>query len=113
MTARRVILEMGAGTDLHGQDYTKAALRAVHDALQHSSLSFIRALGIDAQAMQVDVTVGVCRPDAVDSEAVKAALPHGRIAVRVVPGGLDIPDDEGGDTAVVASAAIVVRVDLD
>ena len=40
--AKRIILEMGSGNDLHGGDYTKAALRAVQDALHHSSLSFIR-----------------------------------------------------------------------
>ncbi len=36
---KRVILEMGAGNDLHGGDYTKAALRAVQDALHHSALT--------------------------------------------------------------------------
>jgi Conserved hypothetical protein (Lin0512_fam) len=30
-------------TDLHGSDYTKAALRAAQDALHHSSLSFRRS----------------------------------------------------------------------
>ena len=29
MAAKRVILEMGSGNDLHGGDYTKAAVRAV------------------------------------------------------------------------------------
>ena len=33
MPAKRVILELGTGNDLHGGDYTKAALRAVQDAL--------------------------------------------------------------------------------
>ena len=30
---KRIILEMGMGNDLHGSDYTKAALRAVQDAI--------------------------------------------------------------------------------
>ena len=47
MTMKRVILEMGMGNDLHGEDYTKAAERAIKDALHHSSLSFIRTLNID------------------------------------------------------------------
>ena len=47
MPKKRVILELGSGNDLHGSDYTKAALRAVQDALHHSSLSFIRSLKID------------------------------------------------------------------
>ena len=45
MTAKRVILEMGSGNDLHGGDYTKAAVRAVEDAIHHSSLTFIRRSG--------------------------------------------------------------------
>ena len=31
MAQKRVILELGTGNDLHGGDYTKAALRAVQD----------------------------------------------------------------------------------
>jgi|HubBroStandDraft_6_1064221.scaffolds.fasta_scaffold92101_2 hypothetical protein len=42
MPAKRVILELGSGNDLHGGDYTKAALRAVQDALHHSSLTMLR-----------------------------------------------------------------------
>ena len=112
MTAKRVILEMGAGNDLHGGDYTKAAIRAVEDAIHHSSLSMVRTLGIEASAMQVEVTIGVQQPDRVDPAAVKAALPHGAVTVSVVKGGLDVPDDAGHDTAVIASAAVAVRLDL-
>ncbi len=112
MTLKRVILEMGAGNDLHGGDYTKAAVRAVEDAIHHSSLSLIRTLGIDRTAMQVEVTIGVQQPDKVDRAVVAAALPHGTVTVAVVKGGLDVPDDEGGDKAVIASAAIVVRLEL-
>jgi uncharacterized protein (TIGR02058 family) len=112
MTAKRVILEMGTGNDLHGGDYTKAAIRAVQDAIHHSSLSFVRTLGLDSRLMQVEVTIGVQLPDKVDAGAVKAALPHGQIAVKVVKGGLDVRDDGSADTAVIASAAVAVRMDL-
>ena len=112
MAARRVILELGSGNDLHGGDYTKAALRAVQDALHHSSLSLIRTLGVKREAMLVDVTIGVQRPDRVDAEAVKASLPHGTVSVRVVKGGLDVPDESSADVAVIASAAVAVRLDL-
>ena len=112
MAAKRVILEMGSGNDLHGGDYTKAAIRAVQDALHHSSLSFIRTLGLDSRAMQVEVTIGVQQPDKVDAEAVRAALPHGQVTVKAVKGGLDVPDDSSADIAVIASAAVAVRIDL-
>jgi uncharacterized protein (TIGR02058 family) len=112
MAAKRVILEMGSGNDLHGGDYTKAAIRAVQDALHHSSLSLIRSLGLDSRKMQVEVTIGVQQPDKVDAGAVKASLPHGEVTVRVVKGGLDVPDDTSGDIAVIASATVAVRMDL-
>ena len=112
MPGKRVILEMGSGNDLHGGDYTKAAVRAVEDAIHHSSLTFIRTLGVDPRAMQVEVTIGAQRPDKVDAESVKAVLPHGQVTVSVVKGGLDVPDDEAGDVAVIVSAAVAVRVEL-
>jgi uncharacterized protein (TIGR02058 family) len=112
MTAKRVILEMGSGNDLHGGDYTKAAVRAVEDAIHHSSLTLIRTLGLDPRSMQVEVTIGVQRPEKVNAAVVKAALPHGEVAVNVVKGGLDVPDEEAGDVAVIASAAVAVRLDL-
>ncbi len=113
MAQKRVILEMGAGNDLHGGDYTKAALRAVQDALHHSSLLMIRALCVDSKTqMFVEVTIGVQQPDKVNTEAVKASLPHGIVTVRAVKGGLDVIDKERGDNAVIASAAIAVRLEL-
>jgi uncharacterized protein (TIGR02058 family) len=112
MTLKRVILEMGTGNDLHGGDYTKAAIRAVEDAIHHSSLTMVRTLGVDRSTVVVDVTIGVQRPDRVDAEAVKATLPMGQVTVKVVEGGLDIPDEEANDIAVIASAAVAVRLDL-
>ena len=112
MKGKRVILEMGTGNDLHGGGYTKAAVRAVEDAMHHSSLTFIRTLGVDPRMMQVEVTIGVQQPAKVDAEIVKRTLPHGQVTVNVVKGGLDIPDDEVADVAVIASAAVAVRLDL-
>ena len=112
MTAKRIILELGSGNDLHGGDYTKAAIRAVQDALHHSSMTWVRAFGVDSKQMQVDVTIGVQQPDRVNTDAVKATLPHGIITVKAVMGGLDVPDPERGDIAVIASAAVSVRMEL-
>jgi len=112
MPLKRFILEMGAGNDLHGGDYTKAALRAVQDALHHSSLAFIRSLGLNAKEMQVEVTIGVQEPAKVDAAAVKASLPHGQVTVKVVKGGLDVPEEGNHDKAVIASAAVAVRFEM-
>jgi uncharacterized protein (TIGR02058 family) len=112
MALKRFILELGAGNDLHGGDYTKAALRAVQDALHHSSLAFIRSLGLDSKKMQVEVTIGVQEPAKVDAAAIKASLPHGQVKVNVVKGGLNVPEGEGHDMAVIASAAVAVRFEM-
>jgi uncharacterized protein (TIGR02058 family) len=111
MPKTRVILELGSGNDLHGSDYTKAALRAVDDALHHSSLSFVRSLKIDRTRLDVEVTIGVQRPERVDIETVKKSLPLGHVTVTAVKGGLDVADPENNDRAVIASAAIAVRID--
>jgi uncharacterized protein (TIGR02058 family) len=112
MPKTRVILELGSGNDLHGSDYTKAALRAVQDALHHSSLSFVRSLKIDKTKLDVEVTIGVQRPEQVDLEKVKNSLPVGNITVEAVKGGLDVDDPENKDPAVIASAAIAVRIEM-
>ena len=97
---------------MHGSDYTKAALRAVQDALHHSSLSFVRSLKIDKTKLDVEVTIGVQRPEQVDLEKVKNSLPVGNITVKAVKGGLDVDDPENKDPAVIASAAIAVRIEM-
>ena len=62
--------------------------------------------------MQVEVTIGVQKPDAVDADTVKAVLPHGQVTVNVTKGGLDVPDPQAGDLTVIASAAVAVRIDV-
>lgn len=112
MAKTRIILELGAGTALHGGEYTKAAVRAVDDCIHHSSMSFTRALGIKPQSLAIEVTVGVQKPEKVDAAAVKAKLPYGEVTVKVVKGGLDVVDEETGDVTVIASAAVAVRADI-
>jgi len=112
MALKRMVLQIGMGTDIRGADYTKAAVRALRDALWHNSLSVANALGQPTDAMQVEVTIGVPRPDLVNRDEVLAVLPHGTGTVRVVEGGLEIVNDEGTNKTVVANAAAVVRLDI-
>lgn len=105
-TEQRVIIEMGMGNDLHGQDYTKAAARAIEDAFRHSSLPLFGALELSHDAMRVQVTVGVQEPDKLDMDVLTAKLPRGRAEVRAVFGGMNVVSDEGADTIVIAQAAV-------
>lgn len=112
MALKRIILEMGHGNDMHGGDYTKAALRAVQDCIHHSSLPFLRSLDIDPRTMQIEVTIGVQKPEMVDTARVAESLPHGQVTVKAVKGGLDVIDKERGGASVIATAAVAVRLDL-
>ncbi|WP_227270289.1 Lin0512 family protein [Roseobacter weihaiensis] len=105
MAEQRVIIEMGMGNDLHGQDYTKAARRAIKDAFRHSSLPLFGAVGLSHDVMRVKVTVGVQKPEAVDTEVLAATLPRGRAEVHVVQGGLDV-ETVAGDPIVIAQASV-------
>ena len=87
-------------------------MRALRDALWHNGLSIANAVGLPVDEMQVEVTIGVPRPDQVDKEAVLAVLPHGTGTVRVVEGGLEIPNDAGTGSTLIANAAAVVRLDV-
>ena len=112
MTMQRIILEMGTGNDLYGEDYTKAAVRAVQDALHHSSITLFRTLGIDRESMQVEVTIGVQNPDKVDKATIQKQIPYGTVAVNSVKGGLNVVDAENDTTTVIATAAIAARLDI-
>jgi len=112
MARKRMVLEMGMGTDLQGQNYTKAAVRALKDALWHNSLTIAPAFGFEKDQMIVEVSIAVAQPDQVDTEAVKAVLPYGVATVEAVAGGLDIVSDCGTKTTVVANAAVVVYLDF-
>jgi uncharacterized protein (TIGR02058 family) len=112
MALKRMVLQIGMGTDIRGADYTKAAVRALRDALWHNSLSVADALGQHVDSMQVEVVIGVPHPERVDKAAVLAILPHGTGTVTVVEGGLEIANDAGTDFTVIANAAAVVRLDV-
>ncbi len=112
MALQRMAIEFGMGTDLHGQDYTKAAQRALRDALWHNSLSVAKAFGFDRDDMIVKVTIAVAQPGQVDSAAVLGILPYGRSSLTVVAGGLDVPHVSGEGKTVVANAIAAVYLDF-
>ena len=99
MSDQRFIIEMGIN-DLHGGDYTKAAKRAVEDALHGATLAILGNLPNLKSDLRVKVTIGVQEPDQIDTETVKALLPVGEVSVHVKKGGLNVGE------AVVAQAAI-------
>ena len=113
MAKTRIALELGMGTSLRRHDYTKAACRAVNDALWHNSVSFAEAFGFKKTDMLIEVEIGVQRPEEVDVGQIVEIFPYGNVFVQVVEGGLDIakPSDQGH--TIIANAAVVVCFDME
>ena len=103
---RRLILEIGSGADLYGQDYTKAALRALGDALRHSSIIIFSALELNHSDMHVNVTIGVHEPTKVDVGKITEAVPRGLANVNIVFGGQNIDARGVGQPSVIATCAV-------
>ncbi len=119
MAMKRFVVELGYGTDLHGGDVTKAASRAVKDAISRSCLcGLFEIVGMeDPGAMHVKVRIGCPKPGEVDGKKVLDQIPFGSKELEVVDGGLgaqglEVPSLGCGDTIVVAVAALTVCVEI-
>jgi len=121
---RRYLVEVGTGVDLHGEDETKAAQKAVKDAISHSSmvglgqLFNVKSFSELEEALMVDVTIATPNPEKVDGDTVLATLPEGKRRINVIKGGLRFPAENTREEAkthaiVMANAVIVVLVDVD
>ena len=106
MNEQRIIIEMGMGNDQYGIDCTKAAGRAIEDAIRHSSLPIIGALGISHDQMRVQVTAGVQEPAKVDTDDLTKRLPRGRVTVNAVQNGMNTAKYAEGNIIAIASAAL-------
>lgn len=112
MALKRMALEIGMGTDIRGADSTKAAQRALRDALWRNTLSIAQICGQQPEDMKIAVHIGVPRPETVDHDAVLSILPYGQATLNVVEGGLEIMRDDGADSTLIAHAAAVVSLDV-
>lgn len=122
MAEKRFVIELGMGADLHGQDVTQAARRAVRNAISNSclcGLSEILDMKDPSEEMIIDVLITCPAPDTVDKDAVLAELPFGRKTIEVKEGGMTSPGlyipqlgDDSPDI-VVANASITVSVNID
>lgn len=104
-------MQTGMGADLHGANDTKAACRAVNDAIQNNNMLFLRHVGIQSlDQLLVDVTIASPNPDQVDSDAVTAEFPVGTVSVSTQPGGMLIDSDVSGDPVLIAVASVTVSI---
>lgn len=117
---KRFILEFGMGLDQHGQDPTRAAAKAVKDAVARSCLAGLLEIVRlkDVNDMLVEMHVACPHPEKVDRETVLAALPFGKKILHLEEGGMTahgLFQPELGDVtdeAFIANAVITVWVDV-
>ncbi len=117
MALQRYIIEIGTGIDMHGGNVTKAAQKAIKDAVSHSCLcGLFDILNIkDPNQMHIHVKVACPYPEELDNEEVLKAVPFGSTEMEVAWGGLlvrglGLPQLGEGDTIVVAVAALTVYI---
>ncbi|WP_429841148.1 Lin0512 family protein [Brevibacillus sp. FIR094] len=86
-----MFIEIGMGIDMHGQNVTKASVRAVQNAIHHNSMPGLRSVlpGNDIHNMKVNVRLAVpADKDKLDLETVRKALPYGEVSFEIVDGGM-------------------------
>ena len=118
---KRFIIEFGMGLDQHGQNPTRAACKAVKDAVARSCLAGLLEIVRlrDVNDMLVAIQVACPHPEQVDRQAVLDALPFGKKELTLCEGGMvahGLFQPELGDQtdeAYIANAAITVWVDVD
>ncbi len=122
MTGKRFVVELGMGVEIHGQDMTEAAVKAVKDAISRRCIGvglteLFNLTGHDDIALEV--LVACPRPEEVDVEEVRKVLLSKHSDIRVVKGGMlarghqDPYYDDQSDEIIVANAAVTVLVDKD
>ena len=124
MVRKQVIIEIGSGTDLYGENVTKAAQRAVKNAISRLSLpGLVNFYGVTAdnvnEKMIVEVTIATPYPDKVNGEEVLSMIPFGQKSIKVQEGGMLAPSTKldydmfGTPNLVVVNAVINVYVETD
>lgn len=121
MNLKRYIIEFGVGTDLHGQDVTKAATKAVRDAISRSCLcGLVEVFNLkNLNEMVVKVHVAAPYPELVRTEEVLNQIPFGRKDITVSKGGMEVEGmlvpglGDSVNSILVVNVCVTVYVDLD
>jgi len=124
MSEKRYIVQVGMGVDQHGHnnDCTKAAMKAIKNAISNNCLCGLTDIcGLkepkDLLRMKVHVKIGAPFPEKINTKKVLTAIPFGVKSIDVVKGGLvaqGIMIKELGDTSdnmIICNAAVTVSVE--
>lgn len=93
MKKTRYLIEFGQGADLHGEDATNAASKAIKDAMSHccmcGSVEIPAAYGRNTR-LEIHIRVGVPRHETVDRSALCRLIPEpdAEVHIEIAEGGL-------------------------
>lgn len=86
-----LFIQTGTGIDVHGQNVTKASVRAVEDAIYGNSMPGISknlpGQRIDNMKVNVRLAVPLDR-NKLEVEKVKDIIPYGKVTVDITDGGM-------------------------
>ncbi|WP_010531316.1 Lin0512 family protein [Lentibacillus jeotgali] len=113
-----LFIQTGSGIDVHGQNITKASVRAVENAIYANSMPGIEKSLPDGNLNNMQVNVRLAVPldrDKLDTQQVINAIPYGSVTIDITDGGmatssgimLDEKEDEN-DLMYIVNAAIEV-----
>ncbi|MGP4060881.1 Lin0512 family protein [Halobacillus sp. H74] len=86
-----MFIQTGMGTDVHGQNVTKASVRAIKNAIHTNSMPGIRSVLPDQSLdnMKINVKLALpCDHEKLDYEEIRSAIPYGEVTINVVDGGM-------------------------
>ncbi|MBC1501664.1 hypothetical protein HB943_13740 [Listeria weihenstephanensis] len=86
-----LFIQTGFGVDVHGQNVTKAAVRAVRNAIFTNSMPGIEDLLPEKNLNNMIVNVKLALPvDAalLDHDAIKEIIPYGTVTIETMSGGM-------------------------
>ena len=119
---KKFIVQIGMGVDQHGHDddCTKAAIKAIKNAISNNCLTGLSEICDlkNPNDMKVHVRIGVPFPDKINTNKVLRAVPFGEKSIEVINGGMLVPGlmiKELGDTSnnmIVCNAAVSVSVKM-
>ncbi|WP_205091494.1 Lin0512 family protein [Thalassobacillus pellis] len=86
-----LFIQTGMGIDVHGQNVTKASVRAVKDAIHFNSMPGVEQALPEQSLDNMKVNVKLAIPkdhNQLDEKEVKETIPYGNVSVEVVEGGM-------------------------
>ncbi|MHA1129485.1 MAG: Lin0512 family protein [Candidatus Helarchaeota archaeon] len=117
---KKFIIQIGCGVDQHGQDVTKAAQKAIKNAISNNCLIGLTDI-CNLQNLAdfyVQVRVAVPSPEKINEKRLLKAIPFGNKELTVEKGGMVVPGikitalGDRSNEMIVANAAVTVLVQM-